>query len=157
MKQLIQLFILLFLTVVCNVSFAQFNQNHHSLSESEPDSVVHVLELTNDKNEKIRPAEFRGGLKELAKYLSKKQKYPRDAKKLKIEGTVYVSFVVGLDGQIKKESVKVVKSLFKSCDEEAIRIISSSPKWNPQINLDTGEKMETRFVLPIKFKLRNNE
>src|SRR5688572_21986055 len=57
-----------------------------------------------------KPAEFPGGISRFyGKYISKNLKYPKDAKKLGIEGKVYVEFVVEDTGEIRQESVRVIK------------------------------------------------
>ena len=97
-----------------------------------------------------KPAEFPGGISSLYKYINKKLKYPKDAKKNNIQGKVMVTFVVGKDGNIKQESIKITSGLFPSCDEEALRIIRKSPTWTPAINLN-NEPIESRFIVPIVF------
>ncbi|HEY8935966.1 MAG TPA: energy transducer TonB [Cyclobacteriaceae bacterium] len=98
-----------------------------------------------------KSAEFHGGMGGLYKYINKKLRYPRDAKKNNIQGKVMVTFVVGKDGNIKQESIKITSGLFPSCDEEALRIIRKSPTWIPGINLDNNEPIETKYVVPIIF------
>jgi protein TonB len=66
-----------------------------------------------------------------------------------VEGKVFVQFVIGKDGSIS--DVKVIKGIGAGCDEEAIRIVQSSPAWNP--GKQRGKPVKQRYTLPIQFKL----
>ena len=95
------------------------------------------------------PPEFIGGNDALWKYISKNVKYPKTAKKYEIQGKVLVQFLVSEDGSVT--DVKITRGVEKSLDEEAIRVISSMPKWNPgTIN---GTPVKVKYPLPIVFKL----
>ncbi len=99
----------------------------------------------------IKP-EFPGGDAEMYKFIFTTIEYPTDAKELKKEGIVRVTFLVQADGVVDTSSVEVVKSLFPSCDDEAIRVIKQFPKWSPGIR-SNGEAEKVRIVLPVFFKL----
>jgi len=102
-----------------------------------------------------KPAEFPGGISRFyGKYISKNLKYPKDAKKLGIEGKVYVEFVVEDTGEIRQESVRVIKGIYPSCDNEAARLIKKSPRWTPGFSSELNRNAAQRFVTPIIFKLR---
>ena len=61
-----------------------------------------------------------------------------------------VGFIIEKDGSVS--NVEVVKSLDPRLDEEAVRVISVSPKWSPgQIK---GAPVRTRMVLPVEFRLK---
>jgi protein TonB len=92
---------------------------------------------------------FDGGMAELHRYLQRKMRYPASARRLEIEGTVYVSFVIGSSGEIR--DVQVVKGIFKDCDQEAKRVIESMPKWVP--GRQQKVPVSVKMVLPIKFAL----
>jgi TonB family protein len=92
--------------------------------------------------------EYPGGLGALATFISKNLKYPKEAVKQKIQGNVYVEFIVGRDGSIS--DVKTIRGISKECDMEAERVISMMPRWKPgQID---GANVVVRFVQPIHFK-----
>ncbi|MCF6352854.1 MAG: energy transducer TonB [Cyclobacteriaceae bacterium] len=92
---------------------------------------------------------FLGGDRAFYKYISKKMKYPSQARRMGIEGKVFVQFVVDEKGNIT--DVKVIRGVGAGCDEEAIRVIKNSPKWNP--GKQRGKAVKVRMVLPITFKL----
>lgn len=97
----------------------------------------------------VRP-EYPGGYENMMNFIRHNMTYPRAAVKKKIQGVVYVQFVVGPDGSIT--DVKTIKGISKECDLEAERVVSMMPKWRPgQVN---GENVFVRFVLPVKFKGR---
>ena len=95
-------------------------------------------------------AEFPGGMEAMMKYLSENIKYPEQAKEKNIQGRVLVSFIVEKNGSIS--NVKVVKGIGNGCDEEAVRVISSMPKWKP--GMQNGKKVRVNFAIPISFKLQ---
>jgi protein TonB len=76
-------------------------------------------------------------------------KYPAQARRMGVEGKVFVQFVIGKDGAIS--DVKVIKGIGAGCDEEAIRVVQSSPSWNP--GKQRGKAVKQRYTLPIIFKL----
>lgn len=108
--------------------------------EEESDEIFLVVE------ENAQP---RGGISEFYQYIGNNIKYPAQARRLRVEGRVYVEFVVGKDGKIFDATA--VKGIGAGCDEEAVRIIMSSPAWNPA--KQRGKPVKQRMVLPITFKL----
>lgn len=92
---------------------------------------------------------FPGGMGAFYQFVQKKMKYPSQARRMGIEGKVFVQFVVGKDGSINE--VKVIRGIGAGCDEEAIRVIENSPKWAP--GKQRGKPVKVRMVLPITFKL----
>ena len=92
--------------------------------------------------------EYPGGPNEMMKYLQENIKYPQSAKDNKIEGRVYVTFVVEKDGSITNATV--LRGIDKECDAEALRVVSSMPKWNP--GQQDGKNVRTQFAIPIIYK-----
>lgn len=97
--------------------------------------------------------EFPGGINALVQFLNDNIRYPKEAHEKKIEGRVICQFVVMNDGSI--DSVKVVRGIEASLDEEAIRVIGLMPKWKP--GMLEGEAVTVRFTLPIIFSLKSSE
>jgi periplasmic protein TonB len=93
--------------------------------------------------------EYNGGDKAMAKFISKNIRYPVVAQRMKITGTVFVSFIINEDGSISE--VSILKGISKECDEEAKRVVEMMPMWIPGKQDDKYVKV--RFVCPIKFKL----
>ena len=76
-------------------------------------------------------------------------KYPSQARRMGIEGRVFVEFIVDKDGTLT--NVKAIKGIGAGCDEEAERVIKNHPKWNP--GKQRGKAVKQKIVLPITFKL----
>ena len=93
---------------------------------------------------------FPGGEKKMLEYVAKNVKYPQLAKEVGTQGRVFVSFVVEKDGSIT--NVTILRGIGSGCDEEAIRVVKSMPKWNP--GLQCGRAVRVSCNLPINFKLQ---
>ncbi|MBK7234019.1 MAG: energy transducer TonB [Saprospiraceae bacterium] len=93
--------------------------------------------------------EFPDGQAAMMKYIQSNMKYPAIARENDIQGTVVLQFVVGPDGGISK--VKVARGIGGGCDEEAMRVVRSMPKWRP--GKHNGKAVPVNFTLPIKFRL----
>jgi protein TonB len=110
------------------------------VEEEESDEIFLVVE------ENAQP---QGGISEFYRYVSENIKYPMQARRMRVEGRVFIEFVVGKDGKIF--NAYAVKGIGAGCDEEAVRIILNSPPWSPA--KQRGKPVKQRMVLPITFKL----
>lgn len=90
-----------------------------------------------------------GGNTAFYKYISEHMVYPNQARRMSVSGRVFCEFVVNRDGSI--QDVKVIRGLGAGCDEEAIRVIQSSPKWKPA--KQRGKPVRSLFHMAIIFKL----
>ena len=81
--------------------------------------------------------------------VGKKIKYPNIAKQMGMQGVVYIGFIVNSEGKV--EDPKILKSVAKILDEEAIRVVEKEIEFEP--GYQVGKAVPVRFVLPIKFKL----
>ena len=108
--------------------------------EEDVDQIFNIVE---------QQAEFKGGMKKFYEYVFKKMKYPPQARRMGIEGKVYVQFVVERDGSIT--DVQAIRGIGAGCDEEAMKCIKESPKWNP--GKQRGRAVRVRMVIPITFML----
>lgn len=97
--------------------------------------------------------EFPGGRNELMAFLRKNIKYPKEAVQNKIQGTVFVQFIVGSNGKIR--NAKILRGINNYCDEEALRVVNMMPNWNPGI--EKGKKVSVMFQIPVKFQLTNGQ
>lgn len=94
--------------------------------------------------------EYPGGYEAMLAFIQKNMAYPVAARRMGIEGTVFVSFVVAKTGQIS--DVKVLRGISKECDEEAVRVVSKMPPWIP--GKQNGHLVNVRYNVPLKFRLR---
>jgi periplasmic protein TonB len=95
--------------------------------------------------------EFMNGELGLLKYIAKNTVYPEDAKKNNIKGKVIVQFVVRKDGSVS--NVKILRSVSPSIDAEAIRVVSSLPKFEKP-GKQAGTPVSVSFMVPITFALK---
>lgn len=93
-----------------------------------------------------------GGMSGWNQYLSKNLKYPFQARRMGIEGTVIVVFEIQKDGSTR--NVEILRGIGGGADEEAMRVVINSPKWEP--GKQRGRPVTTRMRLPIRFKLADN-
>ncbi len=96
---------------------------------------------------------FVGGYQGLNQFLALNMKYPDNAFKNKVQGKVFVAFVIEKDGSVVE--AEVVRSADPELDAEALRVINAMPKWNPGIN--KGKPVRVKYTLPISFKLNDND
>ncbi len=89
---------------------------------------------------------FPGGQEALMTYINNNIKYPDEVCG---QGRVVVSFIVEKDGSITNATIR--RSVDPAFDREALRVISSMPKWIPGKN--NGRKVRVRFNVPVQFKL----
>ncbi len=112
-----------------------------------------VEEVKEDVNKVFlvveQPPEFEGGIEAMYKFIYKNVKYPASARRMNVEGSVYVGFVVDADGKISEASV--IKGISADCDKEALRVVQLMPKWRP--GKQSGRAVRVKYVLPIKYKL----
>ncbi|NCA85318.1 MAG: energy transducer TonB [Clostridia bacterium] len=93
---------------------------------------------------------FPGGDAARMKFLQENITYPQMARESGIQGIVYATFVVEPNGSVS--DVRIMRGIGGGCDEEAIRVIKSMPKWNP--GMQRGKPVRVQFTMPIKFTLQ---
>lgn len=94
---------------------------------------------------------FPGGAQALTEYLKTNLKYPAEAEANDIEGKVYVGFIVEKDGSLS--NLQIINGIDSGCNEEAMRVLRSSPPWQPGIF--NGNPVRTAYTLAIPFQLIN--
>lgn len=92
---------------------------------------------------------FPGGMEAMYAFIRDHLDFPQIAKENRISGQVIVQFVVSKEGDIL--NAKVVRSLGGGCDEEALRVINSMPRWKP--GMHNGRAVPVTFTIPMKFVL----
>ena len=93
---------------------------------------------------------YPGGEAKLFEYIKKNMKYPQIARESGIKGRVFISFVVEPDGSVS--NVKVLRGIGGGCDEEAMRVVKSMPKWKP--GKQRGKAVRVSYMLPVNFQLQ---
>lgn len=111
------------------------------MEEEKADEIFTIVE--------VRPEPV-GGMAAFMSYIAKNMKYPEKALRAKIQGKVFVQFVVNSDGSLV--DFEVVKGIGGGCDEEAIRVISGAPNWVP--GRQRGKPVRVRMMAPVFFVLK---
>ena len=93
--------------------------------------------------------DYNESVKLFKEFIEKNIIYPEEAKQKKIKGRVYVSFVVDKEGYIK--TAQVVRGVHPSLDQEALRVVFTSPRWQPA--KEKGIPVNISFTFPIIFEL----
>ena len=96
---------------------------------------------------------FPGGDAALMQFIASNIKYPKDAQDQQKQGRVIITFVVEKDGSVTE--AKIVKNVFPSLDEEALRVISTMPKWEP--GMQKGKAVRVKYTVPVTFRLQKDE
>ena len=125
--------------LICFLPITVFSQNSAETDTSNEKIFTYVEEMP----------EFPGGDEALFKYLAQSIKYPKGTADAKIQGRVYITFVISKEG--KTEQVKVMRGIGTSFDQEAIRVIEEMPNWKP--GTQNGKAVNVQYSLPINFKL----
>ena len=109
-------------------------------------------ELMEKKNEPDFKPTFRGHSDlsvSFTEWVNKNLKYPKDAKDAHVEGAVKLQFTVGTNGGVQE--VQILQGVYPSLDNEALRVIRSSPKWKPGIK--DGKPVRVTYTYTIHFVL----
>jgi protein TonB len=122
------------------------------------DTIIEVVEFEKITEEPIieAPVDWASempvpldGIKAYYKFISKNIKYPNQARRMGIEGKVYVQFVINKNGGVT--GIKTVKGIGAGCDEEAERVIGIAPNWKS--GKQGARRVSVRMILPIHFNL----
>ncbi len=90
------------------------------------------------------------GMANFFKSIYENIKYPPQALRAKVQGKVFIQFVINADGELT--DFEVIKGIGMGCDEEALRVLKQSPAWNP--GKQRGHPVRVRMILPIQFVYR---
>jgi len=96
------------------------------------------------------PPLFPGGDIGRMNFLQNNIRYPKEARNMGIQGTVYVSYVIDKTGEVT--DIRILRGIGGGCDEEAIRVVKLMPKWKP--GTQKGNPVRVRFNMPIKFTVQ---
>ena len=137
-------------------TFTQAGSDDINLIKEHKEEVVQEKPREEKKKEEVfthveQMPKFPGGDAELYKFISNNLNYPAMAIENNVEGRVVVQFVVTKDGSIG--NVKVVRSVDRDLDNEAIRVCKKLPKFIP--GKQNGQPVNVWYTLPVTFKLQN--
>ncbi|RHL10356.1 MULTISPECIES: energy transducer TonB [Bacteroides] len=147
------------LTIIDDDATAE-ETNFASSEETGEDVVIKHIPVTVDEDVVVEDEIFviveenpqfpDGGTAGLLQYLGKNIKYPTIPQENGTQGRVTVQFVVNKDGSIV--DVKVIRGVDPYLDKEAVRVISTMPKWIP--GKQRGVPVRCKFTVPVTFKLQ---
>jgi TonB family protein len=112
--------------------------------EQEADE-IEVLSINMVEQRPVYP----GGDAALLKFIAENTIYPEQAKQNKIQGKVYVKFVIDTVGHVT--NVEIAKGVEPSLDQEAVRVIKLLPQWTP--GKQRGKPVSVSYIIPINFYL----
>lgn len=92
---------------------------------------------------------FKGGMQAFYGFLAREIRYPKVARDLHIQGKVFLTFTIDRDGSLN--NITVVQGAGGGIDEEALRVIKQSPKWQP--GKLYGVPVRVQYTMPISFTL----
>ena len=98
----------------------------------------------------VKPTFNGGDANAFAQWAYGQIKYPEQAIQDQAQGRVMVQFTIGADGVVR--DVQVVRGVREDLDAEAVRVVSSSPKWEP--GKQNGEPVPVSFTFPVVYKLQ---
>ena len=118
---------------------------HQEVIEEEVEEEVIFVGVVEE-----RPTFNGGDANEFSKWVNSRLVYPEIAKENGIEGRVTLQFTIDKEGRLG--DVKVLSAPDKTLADEAVRVVSSSPKWKPGKQRDRTVKVS--YVFPVIYKLR---
>lgn len=101
-------------------------------------------------NVEVMP-KFNGGASDsFRSFIQENLKYPIEAQKNKVSGRVFIQFDINSKGKVV--NANVVRGADPDLDKEALRVVNSSPIWEP--GLEDGKPVTVRYTFPIAFSLK---
>ena len=131
----------LLITLLILVQYSTMAQKNEEIGKQNEDGTYSLVD---------QAAKLPGGMEVLSAYIGENLKYPKQARKMGVEGKVYIEFIVNESGNVI--SSKVIKGIGSGCDAEALLAFKSYAKaWIPAKH--AGKVVKQKMVLPISFKL----
>jgi protein TonB len=94
-----------------------------------------------------------GGATAWQKFLQKNIHYPPQASEAGVQGKVFLSFIVEMDGRLS--NITVERGIGSGLSEEAVRVLKLAPAWKPGIQ--NGHKVRVKYTIPINFVIPDSE
>ena len=136
--------------IATDINFAEFDEDTEVLQQ------VEVKEEIIEDDQPFLTAEtmpsFQGGdLNTFRKWVQDNVRFPQIALENGISGRVVLSFVIEKDGRLT--NIQVLMTPDRSLSEEAIRVLSKSPKWSP--GKQRNQVVRIKYTLPVDFRIQN--
>lgn len=136
--------------ITTDVDFAEFDENTEVIQQ------VEVKEEVIEDDQPFLIAEtmpsFQGGdLNKFRAWVQQNIRFPQIALENGIQGRLVLSFVIEKDGRLT--NIQVLQSPDRSLSDEAIRVLSKSPKWSP--GKQRNQVVRVKYTLPVDFRVQN--
>ena len=141
MKRILLFFLFVGILFSYNVTLAQASEPFFTNADEMP-----FFAGCEKKNKKVKRTCSNQALVE---FISDNLVYPESAKETRIEGTVYVSFIIDKSGTLKESNI--IRDIGGGCGEAALQVLATMPRWEPGIK--DGEAVNIKLNLPIHFAL----
>lgn len=112
--------------------------------KAEPQDKPHVFTVVEEM------PKFKGGDKARIQFLVENLRYPEQARKDSIQGTVYVQFIIEENGSVT--NAHILRGVNEDLDAEALRVVEMMPAWIP--GKQDGKPVKVQFNLPLVFRLK---
>jgi len=122
-----------------NVAFEVFEEPLEEVFDEPPLYIVQEM-----------PKFMGGNQAEFVRWIADNMIYPEEAIRNFIDGRIFLSFVVEKNGTVS--NVTILRGVHPLLDNEAIRVVSSSPAWTPGRQFD--KVVRVQFTIPINFILK---
>ena len=143
MKLLVSILFALIFSSTFSVVYAQQEKEVYVDLQNPSDTLFKYAEV------EIKPTFQGGDLHTFKKWVQERIEYPKIYSESSVKGRVFLRFTIFSNGEVG--NIKVVESLDKYFEVEAIRVVSSSPKWTPGER--NGRKVAVSLVFPVAFIL----
>jgi protein TonB len=142
MKRILCLLLLVLMASVGAFAQSAIRYAPVDVEEEDPDEFL-IFEMVEMK------PRFPGGEASMMQFISASIMYPTISMENDVQGRVFVQFVINRDGSIA--NVKVLRGVDPYLDKEAVRVVSTMPKWEP--GMHRGKAVRVRYTVPITFRL----
>ncbi|WP_300723199.1 energy transducer TonB [uncultured Alistipes sp.] len=135
--------------ITTEVSFTEFDENTEVIQQ------VEVVEEEIEDDQPFLVAEtmpsFQGGdLNTFRNWVQQNVRFPQIALENGIQGRVVVTFVIEKDGRLT--NIEVLQTPDRSLSDEAVRVLSKSPKWSP--GKQRNQPVRVKYTLPVDFRVQ---
>ena len=129
--------------------------NHDSTKSRSNALANNKLQATQKPKDKVftvveKAPSYPGGLDNFYKFLAANIHYPAEMREKKVEGKVFVSFIVEEDGSLS--NMKILREPGYGSGKETVRVMKLSPKWIPGVQ--NGKKVRVQYTVPVTFTLK---
>ena len=128
--------------ITTEVDFAEFDENTE---------VIQQVEVAEETIEDDQPFLIAETMPTFRNWVQQNVKFPQIALENGIQGRVVLSFVIEKDGRLT--NIQVLQTPDRSLSEEAIRVLSKSPKWSP--GKQRNQVVRVKYTLPVDFRVQN--